>query len=332
MITLDHGSGGKLSRELIEKILIPELSNPILSQLGDSAILDIASTKIAFTTDSHTVSPLFFPGGDIGKLSVTGTINDLAMVGATPLYLSLSLIMEEGFSEELLKEIVKSISATAKENDVRIVTGDTKVVEKGKVDKIFINTAGIGIISQDTDIGPHRIRPKDRIILSGSLGEHSITLMVLRNEMELPKGLKSDCASLYPIVRELTSKLKDIHAMRDITRGGLGTVLNEFVADAPFGIEIEESKIPIQPDVKAYCDILGFDPLYLANEGKFILFVAPDLADEAVSIMRRHPLGRNAAIIGEITENHHGIVVMKTSIGGKRIVDSLVGEQLPRIC
>ncbi|MCD6419580.1 MAG: hydrogenase expression/formation protein HypE [Synergistetes bacterium] len=332
MITLDHGSGGKLSRELIEKILMPELSNPILSQLGDSAILDIASTKIAFTTDSHTVSPLFFPGGDIGKLSVTGTINDLAMVGATPLYLSLSLIMEEGFSEELLKEIVKSISSTAKENDVRIVTGDTKVVEKEKVDKIFINTAGIGIIPQSTDIGPHKIRHKDRIILSGSLGEHSITLMVLRNEMELPKGLKSDCASLYPLVRTLTSKIKDIHAMRDITRGGLGTVLNEFVADASFGIEIEESKIPIQPDVKAYCDILGFDPLYLANEGKLVLFAAPDVADEIVSIMRKHPLGKDAAVIGEVTESHPGIVAMKTSIGGKRIVDSLVGEQLPRIC
>ncbi len=332
MITLDHGSGGKLSRELIQNRLMPKIGNPILSQLTDSAVLNISATRIAFTTDSHTVSPLFFPGGDIGKLSVTGTINDLAMVGATPMYLSLSLIIEEGLSEDTLEEIIKSISATAKENEVEIVTGDTKVVERGKVDKIFINTAGIGVIPDGIDIGPHRISEKDKIILSGSLGEHSITLMALRNGLELPKGLRSDCTSVYPLVRELLPKTKDIHAMRDVTRGGLGTVLNEFLANNTLGIEIEESKIPIKPDVKAYCEILGFDPLYLANEGKFLLFAAPEAAEEILNTMKRHPLGRDAAIIGEVTAKHPGIVAMKTNIGGKRIVDSLVGEQLPRIC
>ena len=329
-ILLAHGSGGKLSHELIES-LIPELANPILNKLDDAAVLEI-SGRLAFTTDSYTVNPIFFPGGDIGKLAVCGTVNDLAMSGARPLYLSLSFIIEEGFPVSDLKIIVTSIHKAAGEAGVKIVTGDTKVVNRGSADKLFINTAGVGIVPEGTDISASNAKLGDIIILSGDIGDHGIAVLSQREGLEFKIPVPSDCAPLNKMVADMLSVSANIHCLRDPTRGGLATTLNDFAQQSNVGIRIEEDKIPVDKAVLAACELLGFDPLYIANEGKLVAVVTPDNADLILSRIKQNKYGTGAAIIGEVVAVHPGKVVMKTSLGASRIVDMPVGELLPRIC
>lgn len=330
-ILLAHGSGGKMSHELVEKGFLKEFANPILDRLDDSAVFDFSGT-LAFTTDSFVVSPIFFPGGDIGKLSVCGTVNDLSMVGAVPLYLSLAFIIEEGFPQDDLERIVASIKKTSQEADVKIVTGDTKVVTRGGCDKFFINTAGIGRIPDGLDISASNLKPGDKIILSGTIGDHGIAVLSQREELNFSTELKSDCAPLNKLVSDMLKASTAIHAMRDPTRGGLATILNEFAAQSKVSIRIEESAIRVKDEVRGACEMLGLDPLYIANEGKLVAVVAKEAADAVVAAMRKNVYGRDAAVIGEVTEGNHGRVVMKTKFGTSRIIDMLVGEALPRIC
>ncbi len=331
-ILLGHGSGGALSRSLIEEVFLPEFDNPILSELNDQAVLRINTSRLAFTTDSYVVDPLFFPGGDIGKLSVCGTINDLAVGGATPLYLSASFIIEEGLAIAELKDIVRSMALTAKEADVTIVTGDTKVVERGKGDKLFINTTGIGELDDSIDLGAARIEPGDLIITNGTIGDHGIAIMTLREGIQMETPVVSDCAPLHRLTRDMCSATNGIRAMRDATRGGVATVLNEFAESSGCGALIAECDIPVKDAVRGACTILGFDPLYLANEGKLIAIVSADGAEAALKAMRANPLGKESAIIGSIQKEPEGTVLIETSIGNKRILGMLSGEQLPRIC
>ncbi len=330
-IMLAHGSGGKLSHDLIEKTLLSTLGNPILNKLDDSAVFDICG-RLAFTTDSYTVSPIFFPGGDIGKLAVCGTVNDLAMSGATPLYLSLSFIIEEGFLTSELEKIVASICQTANEANVQIITGDTKVVNKGSADKLFINTSGIGLVPSGIDISGANAQPGDKIILNGKLGEHGIAVLSRREGIELNVPVGSDCAPLNKVVAEMLEISTNIHCLRDPTRGGLATTLNEFAQQSNVGIKIEEDSLPANEAVLAACELLGFDPLHMANEGKLVAIVAPADADKILTKMRQNQYGTEANIIGEVVEGHPGKVVMKTHLGSSRIVDMPVGELLPRIC
>ena len=327
-ILLAHGSGGKFSHQLIDELIIKNLGNPILNALDDSAVLN--KRKLAFTTDSFVVEPLFFPGGDIGKLAVFGTVNDLSMVGAKPLSLSLSFIIEEGFPLNDLERIILSIKKACQVANVRVVTGDTKVVEKGKADKIFINTAGIGMIKKY--LSARGVKPGDEIILSGNLGDHSIAILQARDNFNFKTKLKSDLAPLSELVEIILDSGMDIHCFRDPTRGGLATILNEVAQVSDLGIEIKEEKIPICEEVKGVCEMLGFDPLYLANEGKLVVFSNPKDAQQLLKLMRRHKYGRKASLIGEVTPSPKGKVLLKTRIGGKRILDLLSGEQLPRIC
>jgi hydrogenase expression/formation protein HypE len=330
-ILLAHGSGSRLSHDLIEKILAPPLINPILSRMDDSAVFEL-SGKVAFTTDSYVVSPIFFPGGDIGRLAVCGTVNDLAMSGARPLYISLALIIEEGLEIEDLRRVVESVRDTAEEAGVIIVTGDTKVVNHGKADRLFINTAGIGLIEGEADISGSNARPGDRIILSGGIGEHGMAVMSKREGLQFNLPVTSDCAPLNHLAAEMLAASRRIHSLRDPTRGGLASTLNEFARQSGVGITIEEAKIPVHDGVRGACELLGLDPLYIANEGKLVAVIDPGDADRVLAVMRKNKYGAQAAIIGEVTAEHKGRVVMKTSIGSSRIVDMPAGEILPRIC
>ena len=330
-ILLAHGSGGKLAHDLVQKSFVKALANPLLDKLDDSAVFDI-SGRLAFTTDSYVVSPIFFPGGDIGKLAVCGTINDLATSGAKPLYLSLSFIIEEGLSLGELERVVNSVQAAVGEAGVKIVTGDTKVVTRGSADKLFINTAGVGVIPPGVDIAGGNARAGDKVILSGAIGDHGIAVVSQREGLSFATKLESDCAPLGGLVADMITAGPNIHSLRDPTRGGLATSLNELAQQSKVSIRIEESKIPVREAVLAACEMLGFDPLYVANEGKMIAIVAPQDADRVLKAMRQNKYGKNAAIIGEVMAENPGRVVMKTVLGSHRIVDMLVGDLLPRIC
>jgi hydrogenase expression/formation protein HypE len=332
-IMLGHGSGGKLMHSLIEDIFIKHFNSSILKEQTDSAILQVGSSEIAFTTDSFVIDPLFFPGGNIGKLAVCGTVNDLAVSGAVPLYLSVSFIIEEGFPISELEVVVESLASEAKKAGVLIVTGDTKVVNKGKCDKLFINTAGIGkITKKDSFISKALdIQAGDVIIVNGTIGDHGMAVMNARESFNFKTNVESDCASLNHMIREVLDKYS-VKFMRDPTRGGVATVLNELVAKTKLGIEIEESSLPINPGVKAMCELLGFDPLHIANEGK-VLIVAGEIEGlEILEILKKNELGTKSTIIGRVVSEHPGKVVLKNETGGRRIIDSLSGDQLPRIC
>ncbi len=331
-ILLAHGGGGKLTHQLIEKIFVSQFSNKLLDEQNDSAVFNIGSSKLAFTTDSYVVQPIFFPGGNIGELAVNGTINDLAVAGAKPLYLSTGFIIEEGLPFEDLWRIVVSMKEAADKAGVKIVTGDTKVVERGKGDKVFINTSGIGIVYENLNISPKNCKPGDVIILSGKIGDHGIAIMSAREGLEFETEILSDSAPLNGLIEVMINSSKNIKMMRDVTRGGLSSTLNEIASSAGIGIEIEEEKIPINEQVTGACEILGLDPLYIANEGKLIAFVNPDDSERILESMQNHKYGIDSKIIGKVVEDHPGRVVMKTSIGSKRIVDMISGEQLPRIC
>ena len=332
-ILLDHGSGGLASQELISSLFLKHLDNTVLHGLEDSAVLENYPGKLAFTTDSYVVDPIFFPGGDIGKLAVHGTINDLAMRGAKPLYLSLAIILEEGMPFDDLERIVISISEACRESGVPIVTGDTKVVPKGKGDKIFINTSGIGIVAEGIDISSKRAREGDIIILSGTMGDHGITIMTRRAGISIQGKLESDTMPLHRLVQRLLEELPgSVHTLRDPTRGGVATTLNEIAANSQLTIELREEDLPVRPQVRAACELLGLEPLYLANEGKCLVVVSPDKAEAALQIMRGMAEGAEAAIIGKIVAGKAGRVVINTPIGGLRMVTSLHGQPLPRIC
>ena len=330
-ILLAHGSGGKLSHELVEKSFVKVLANPFLAKLDDSAVFDL-SGRLAFTTDSYVVSPIFFPGGDIGKLAVCGTVNDLAMSGARPLYLSLSFIIEEGFLQSELAQVVNSIQQAVQEARVEIVTGDTKVVPRGGADKLFINTAGVGIIAEGVNISGSNAQAGDKVILSGTIGDHGIAVISQREGLNFSTRLKSDCAPLGGLVAEMLNASSNIHCLRDPTRGGLATTLNELAKQSKVSIRIEEEKVSLREEVLAACEMLGFDPLYVANEGKLVAIVPDADADKVLKVMRKNRYGKKAAIIGEVGAEKPGRVVMKTVLGASRIVDMLVGDLLPRIC
>ena len=329
IITLDYGSGGKKTSRLIEKMIVPALNNPALAALGDGAVLSGAET-LAFSTDSFVVDPIFFPGGDIGKLSVCGTVNDLAMCGAEPKYLSCSFIIEEGLPVSELEKIVDSIRRQCEKCGVAVVTGDTKVVEKGRGDKIYINTAGIGFVKYP-GLDPKNIREGDAVIVSGTVGDHGTAVMLARSGM-MQGDLKSDCAALNGLCEKILSAAKNVRVLRDPTRGGLATTLNEFVENSEYSIQMEESLVPVKPEVRAACDMLGLDPMYCANEGKLICIVAAEEAEAVLSAMRETEEGAEAAIIGHVSKEHPGKLVMKTAFGGKRVLQKLTGAQLPRIC
>jgi hydrogenase expression/formation protein HypE len=332
-ILLAHGSGGRLSHDLIKNIILSTLSNPILDKLDDSAVFKLDNSgRLAFTTDSYVVSPLFFPGGDIGRLAVCGTVNDLSMNGAIPLYLSLSFIIEEGLLIAELEKIVGSIHQAATEAGVRIITGDTKVVNQGDADKLFINTSGVGIIPQGVDISGANARPGNRIIVNGTIGDHGITILSQREGLSFSTTLKSDCAPLNQLVAEMLNESHQINCLRDPTRGGLATSLNEMARQSNVGIEIEESLIPIREEVLGACELLGLDALYMANEGKLIAIVEEKVAEDILNRMKKHPYGERAVIIGRICSEHPGRVVIKTPYGSSRILDMMSGELLPRIC
>ncbi|MCD6390695.1 MAG: hydrogenase expression/formation protein HypE [Dehalococcoidia bacterium] len=330
-VLLAHGSGGKLSHELVEKKFLPFLANPALNKLDDSAVFE-ASGRLAFTTDSYVVNPIFFPGGDIGKLAVCGTVNDLAMNGARPLYLSLSAIIEEGFLLSELEQVVQSVKKAAEEAEVSIIAGDTKVVNRGQADKLFITTSGVGIISAGVDISGANARVGDKVLLSGTIGDHGIAIMSQREGLKFSMALESDCAPLSKLVSQMLEVSSNVHCLRDPTRGGLATTLNELAWQSNVGIVVEEAKIPVREEVKAACELLGLDPIYVANEGKMVAVVDPADANKILTRMKKNNYGRDAAIIGEVTKEHPGRVVMKTKLGPSRIVDMLSGELLPRIC
>ena len=330
-ILLAHGSGGKLAHDLVEKSFVKTLANPLLAKLNDSAVFDV-SGRLAFTTDSYVVSPIFFPGGDIGKLAVCGTVNDLAMSGAKPLYLSLAFIIEEGLALSELERIVNSVRAAAGEAGVEVVTGDTKVVPRGSADKLFVNTAGVGVIAEGVDISGDKARPGDKVILSGAIGDHGIAVISQREGLSFSTRLKSDCAPLGGLVAEMLNASRNINCLRDPTRGGLATTLNELAKQSKVSIRIEEQKIPVREAVLGACEMLGFDPLYVANEGKLVAIVPPGDADKVLRAMKKNKYGKDAVIIGEVAAEPPGRVVMKTVLGSSRIVDMLVGDLLPRIC
>ncbi len=336
-VTLAHGGGGKAMRDLIDDVFVQAFNNPMLAPLEDQArilLADLAlhGDRLAFTSDSFVVDPLEFPGGDIGKLAVCGTVNDLAVGGAKPLYLSCSVIIEEGVEVELLRRIARSMAATAARAGIAIVTGDTKVVGHGSCDKLFINTAGIGVIRAGLDLGAYRARAGDVILVNGFLGDHGAAILAARGDLRLESVIESDCAPLNGLIDALLDACPEVKFIRDATRGGLATVVNEIAEASGVGIELDEKATPLREDVKGICEILGLDPLYLANEGKIVVVAPAAVAEKACAAMAAHPLGRDAAIIGHVTQAAAGRVVMQTHFGGKRIVDMLVGEQLPRIC
>lgn len=333
-ILIGHGSGGKLSHKLIRELFLKYFDNPILSQQGDSAILDIDSSRVSFTTDSYVIDPLFFPGGNIGKLAVCGTVNDLAVSGAAPKYISAAFIIEEGLPLEDLEAIVSGMADEASKANVMIVTGDTKVVNRGQCDKLFINTSGIGILDKkffDISSG-QRVDSGDRIIINGPVASHGMAVMAARSFEGFDTEILSDCASLNGLIGEVLATGADVKFMRDATRGGLATVLCEMAENTLFGVEIDEEAVPVDENVKGMCELLGFDPFYVANEGKVVMVVAPEDADKVIETMNKNPLGEQASLIGEVSAGTGGRALLKTSVGGKRIMDMLAGGQLPRIC
>ncbi len=331
-VTMAHGSGGRLSRELIQDLVLKHFGHPTLHRLEDSALFEVDGVRLAFTTDSYVIQPLFFPGGDIGKLAVTGTVNDLLCVGARPLYLSLALILEEGFSLDKLERILDSASREAGEVGVEVICGDTKVVQKGKGDGIFVNTSGVGVVPADLDISPRRIEMGDAILVSGPIGDHGIAILSQRESFGFASQLRSDCASLVSLVQGVLDPSLGVRCMRDPTRGGVGTILAEIALDRQMGIQVDEEQIPVRDEVRGACELLGLDFLYIANEGKMVLFVARGREQEVLSILRKDPLGRESAIIGRVVAEHPGMAVLRTRIGGSRIIDLPTGELLPRIC
>lgn len=334
-ITLSHGSGGKATHDLIAGLFARELANPILEPLDDSAVfaLDGTGRRLAFTTDSYVVKPLFFPGGDIGRLAVHGTVNDLAVAGATPLYLSAGMILEEGFPLADLGRIVAAMAEAARAAGVAVVTGDTKVVERGKGDGVYINTAGVGLVRPDARVAAAGARPGDRVLVSGSVGDHGVAILMAREELELESDIESDTAPLNGLAAALLDAAGDgVHCLKDATRGGAATALNELAASSRVAIGIEEERVPVRPDVRGACEILGIDPLHMANEGKLLAVVAPERAEAALEALSAHPLGRSAALVGEVLAEPAGMVFVRTGIGGRRVLDMLVGDALPRIC
>ena len=334
-ITLSHGAGGKSSHSLVEALFLQELRNPLLEPLADAAVFGAGNgggARLALSTDSYVVKPLFFPGGDIGELAVNGTVNDLAMAGARPLCLSCGFIVEEGFSTADLRRVASSMGAAARAAGVDVATGDTKVVERGKADGLYVNTSGVGVVERERELSPAAIRPGDRVLVSGTLGDHGMAIMVARGELELEVELESDTAPLHDLTAALLDATDHVRCLRDPTRGGLATVLAELALAAEVGVVIDEAALPIRPEVNGACEILGIDPLYVANEGKLAAVVAPEAAEAALAALRAHPLGADAAIVGEVREEPPGLVLLDTAFGGSRVIDMLAGDPLPRIC
>lgn len=331
-VELNHGSGGRAMAQLIEQLFLTTFNNEYLAQCNDQACFSVDKGRMVITTDAHVISPLFFPGGDIGSLSVHGTINDVAMAGAKPLYLTASFILEEGFLLNHLKRIVESMASAAKQAKVKIIAGDTKVVERGKGDSVFITTTGTGIVPEGIIISGDRARPGDCVIVSGTVGDHGVAIMSKRNNLQFHTEIQSDTAPLHDLVAHMITAVPNIHCLRDPTRGGLATTLNEWAMQSNVGFIIDENKIPVQAAVSGACELLGLDPLYVANEGKLVAICATQDAEKLLYVMQSHPLGKNATVIGEVIEDSRQFVQLKTKLGGKRIVDWLTGEQLPRIC
>jgi hydrogenase expression/formation protein HypE len=331
-ITLSHGSGGKATQTLIEAVFLEAFSNPLLAPLEDGAVLTANGGRLAFTTDSYVVSPLFFPGGDIGDLAVNGTVNDLAVSGARPLWLSAGFILEEGFPVADLQRIVASMAAAAERAGVQVVTGDTKVVQRGKADGCYVNTAGVGVIERPVELGVAHARPGDAVLVSGPVGNHGITIMLARGELDIESEVASDTAPLNGLVDRLLDAAPGVRGLRDATRGGVATICNEVARAAGVAVVIDEEAVPVRPDVRGACELLGIDPLYVACEGRLVAIVAGDQVDAAMAALRSHPLGEEAAVIGRVRDDPPGLVLLKTSFGGTRIVDLLVGDPLPRIC
>ena len=331
-VDMTHGSGGRAMAQLIDELFVAAFDNEFLRQMNDQARFPAPQGRMVMSTDSHVVSPLFFPGGDIGCLSVHGTINDVAMSGARPLYLSAGFILEEGFPLADLKRIIESMAQASRDAGVPVITGDTKVVEQGKGDGVFITTTGIGVVPEGVNISGERARPGDKILVSGMLGDHGVAVMSLRENLTFHTSIQSDTAALHGLVADMVAAVPDIHVLRDPTRGGLATTLNEIARQSVVGMMLHENQLPIREQVKAACEFLGLDPLYVANEGKLAAICAPEDAERLLQVMRAHPLGRDAAIVGEVIEDSHCFVQMETAFGGRRVVDWLTGEQLPRIC
>jgi hydrogenase expression/formation protein HypE len=332
-ITMAHGAGGKASRSLVEGLVVPLLDNPALATLGDSARLAVGDARLAFTTDAFVVRPIRFPGGSIGELAVNGTVNDLAVSGARPLALSLAVILEEGLAADVLEAEIRAVAAAAARAGVPVATGDTKVVERGKCDSMYLVTTGVGVVDRDTVLAPELVRPGDKVLVSGTVGDHGVAIMLARGELDLEADVRSDTQPLWPLAEALLDACGDaLHCLRDATRGGVATVLNEIAFAAEVGVVVAEDRIPLKPAVVGACEILGIDPLYVANEGKFVAFVAPERADAALGALRRQPAGAQAAIIGEVRVEPPGRVLGRTAFGGHRVIDVLVGDPLPRIC
>lgn len=331
-IVLGHGGGGKLSAELIEHLFLPAFRNDMLQNLGDSSIIGVNGTRLAMSTDSFVVRPLFFPGGNIGELAVNGTINDISMSGARPLYLSAGFILEEGLPLDTLGRIVDSMAAAARSAGVALVTGDTKVVDRGHGDGVYINTSGIGLVPDGVEIGPQHAKPGDVVIISGTMGDHGMAIMSVREGLEFETTIESDTAALNGMVAAMLIASPHIHVLRDPTRGGVASSLNEIAQTSQVGIQLDENKLPVNPAVRSACELLGMDPIFVANEGKLLAIVPSDSAEAVFEAMRQHPLGGRAAIIGRVVEQHPGMLVARTSIGGTRVIPMQIGEQLPRIC
>ena len=332
-IVMGHGGGGKLGNELVEHLFLPAFRNAALENLGDAAVFDLAGGKLAMSTDSFVVQPLFFPGGSIGALAINGTVNDLAVSGAEPKFLSASFILEEGFPLAKLAAIVQEMAVAAKTAGVQIVTGDTKVVERGHGDGCYINTAGVGVLRPGIAVGPHLAEPGDAILVSGTIGDHGMAIMSVREGLEFESQIRSDCAALNGLIANVLSAAGSaVHAMRDPTRGGLASTLNEIAQSSGVGMALDERAIPVRPDVRSACELLGLDPVYVANEGKAVFIVAPEAADVVLSALQAHPLGRDAARIGTVTAEHPRMLVARTAMGANRVIAIPVGEQLPRIC
>jgi hydrogenase expression/formation protein HypE len=331
-IVLGHGSGGKLTQDLVEKLFLPNFTNDYLAQLDDQAVLDVNGSRLAFTTDSFVVTPIFFPGGDMGRLAINGTVNDLAMCGATPRFISAAFILEEGLAVDDLVRVVESMRRAAQDAGVLLVTGDTKVVDRGKGDQVFITTTGLGILERSVTISADRARPGDRILLSGTIGDHGMAILSRREGLEFEGPIESDTAALHTLVAAMLDASEEVHCLRDATRGGVATVLNEIASRSQVGMELDGRSIPVRESVKGACEILGLDPLSVANEGKLVAIVAAEAADDVLDRMRIHPLGRDACCIGEVVAAHPRRVLVKTEIGGTRVLDVMLGEPLPRIC
>jgi hydrogenase expression/formation protein HypE len=332
-IVMGHGGGGKLGNELVEHLFLPAFRNPALENLGDAAVFELGSGRLAMSTDSFVVQPLFFPGGSIGALAVNGTVNDLAVSGAEPKFLSASFILEEGFPLAQLAAVVQAMADAATVAGVRIVTGDTKVVERGHGDGCYVNTAGLGVLRTGIGVGPHRAQGGDVVLVSGTIGDHGMAIMSVREGLAFESQIRSDCAALNGLIADVLDAVgQAVHTMRDPTRGGLASTLNEIAAASNVGIEIEEAKLPVRGQVQSACELLGLDPVYVANEGKAVFFIAPDAAERALQVLRAHPLGREAARIGHVTSQHPRLLVARTAMGANRVIATQIGEQLPRIC